>query len=310
MEFTHVPVLKDEVIKALKIEADGLYLDGTLGGGGHSEEILKRLVGGRLIAIDQDEEAIDFAKKRLETYADKLKVVKGNFRNMKELMMPLGAFGFNGILLDIGVSSYQLDEGERGFTFREDSPLDMRMDKKQNLNAQVVLNEYAQDELTKIFLDYGEERYSRRIARKIVEERKLRPIKMSSDLVKIISESIPHEGKKSELKSIMRIFQAVRIEVNDELNALKDAIPQALDLLRPSGRLAIITFHSLEDRIVKQAFNYEALDCICDPSMPICTCDKKVTGKIINKKPIIASAIELKENPRAKSAKLRIIEKV
>ncbi len=310
MEFNHVSVLRDEVIKTLKINPAGMYLDGTLGGGGHSYEIAKRLTTGKLVGIDRDQEALDFASNRLKEFKDKTVFIKGNFRDMRELLMPYGLFGFDGILLDIGVSSYQIDNKERGFSFIGEAELDMRMDKSQKISAKNIVNEYDIDSLSKIFFDYGEERYSRRIARRIVEEREIKPIELSTELVHIISSALPKEAKRTELKSIARIFQAIRIEVNDELESLKQVIPDAMSLLKKGGRLAIITFHSLEDRIVKDAFNYANKDCICDPKAPICTCDKVKTGKIITRKPIVPSQFELENNSRARSAKLRVLEKL
>lgn len=310
MEFNHVSVLKDEVIRLLDIKPDGLYLDGTIGGGGHSLEIAKRLTTGKLVGIDRDQDALDFASERLKDYKENTLFIKGNFKDMRNLLMPHGLFGFDGILLDIGVSSYQIDNKDRGFSFIGEAELDMRMDESQSFSAKNVVNEYDFDKLTKIFFDYGEERYSRRIARKILEEREVKPIELSTELVHIISNSLPKEAKKNELKTIARIFQAIRIEVNDELDSLIKVIPDAMSLLKKGGRLAIITFHSLEDRIVKEAFIYANKDCICDPRAPICTCDKKRTGKIITRKPIVPSKIELKDNPRSRSAKLRVLEKV
>lgn len=310
MEFNHISVLKDEVINEMRIKPDGLYLDGTIGGGGHSYEIAKRLTTGKLVGIDRDQDALDFAGNRLSEFKDNIILIKGDFKNMRELLMPYGLFGFDGILLDIGVSSYQIDNKDRGFTFSGESKLDMRMDESQDLSAYEVVNEYDLDRLTEIFFKYGEERYSRRIARKIVEEREKAPIVLNSDLVELIKISIPYEAKKSEIKIIARIFQAIRIEVNDELESLKKVIPDALSLLKKGGRLEIISFHSLEDRIVKEAFNYAAKDCICDPKAPICTCDKVKEGRVITKKPIIPSKEEIRNNSRSRSAKLRVIERV
>lgn len=310
MEFNHVSVLKDEVIKLLDIKPDGMYLDGTIGGAGHSIEIAKRLSTGKLVGIDRDQDALDVAEDRLSEYSENTLLLKGNFKDMRNLLMPHGLFGFDGILLDIGVSSYQIDNKERGFSFINDSELDMRMDKSQELSAKIVVNEYDVDNLARIFYEYGEERYSRRIAKKIVESRELKPIELSSELVEIIKISLPSEARKTELKTIARIFQAIRIEVNDELESLKKVIPDAMSLLKKGGRLAIITFHSLEDRIVKEAFLYANKDCVCDPRAPICTCDKTRTGKIITRKPIVPSKIELNNNVRARSAKLRVLEKI
>lgn len=307
--FSHKSVLLNETIDGLNIKPDGLYLDGTVGGGGHSYEIAKRLTTGRLVCIDQDEDALRAAKKKLKEYEDKTTFIRGNFKNMKELLMPYGLFGFDGIMLDIGVSSYQIDEKSRGFTIRDDAPLDMRMDRRQSLTAEEIVNEYSLEDLTKIFFEYGEERFSKKIAQNIVDERLNGRITSTNQLNDIIKKSVFGAPDK-KTKSLLRIYQALRIEVNDELNALQSAIEDAFFLLKSGGRLAIISFHSLEDRIVKNAFRYYELDCICDPKQPVCTCDKEKTGNVITRKPITASKNELKENSRAHSAKLRIIEKI
>lgn len=307
--FKHKSVLLNETIDSLNIISDGLYLDGTVGGGGHSFEIAKKLSTGKLVCIDQDEDALIAAKRKLEPFKDKITFIHGNFKNMKDLLMPYGMFGFDGILLDIGVSSYQIDSHERGFTFKGNGVLDMRMDKRQKLTAEIILNEYGEDELFKIFKEYGEERFSKKIAQNIVKRRTEKRIVSTSELNDIIEKSVFERADK-KVKSIMRIYQALRIEVNDELNALKKAIDDAFFLLKSGGRLAIISFHSLEDRIVKQKFKEFEEDCICDPKQPICTCNKKKTGIIITRKPIVPSDEELNDNKRSHSAKLRVVEKI
>lgn len=309
MEFKHISVLLKETIDSLKINPDGLYMDATVGAGGHSYEIAKRLTTGKLVCIDQDEDALKTAKTNLKEFGNKVIFVKGNFKEMKKLMMPLALFGFDGILMDIGVSSYQLDNPERGFTFKENTRLDMRMDKSNELTAEKILNDYDEADLYKIFKEYGEERYSGRIAKNIVKAREKKRITTTYELNNIIENSV-FDKQDTKVKSIMRIYQALRIEVNDELNALALAIEDAMFLLKKGGRLAVISFHSLEDRIVKNAFKYLESDCICDPKQPICTCNKVKTGEIITKKPIMATVEEIKNNNRAHSAKLRVIEKV
>lgn len=309
MEFKHISVLLNETIDSLKINPAGLYMDATVGAGGHSYEIAKRLTTGKLVCIDQDEDALKTAKANLKEFGENVFFVKGNFREMKKLMMPLALFGFDGILMDIGVSSYQLDNPERGFTFKENTRLDMRMDKSNELTAEKILNDYEEKDLYKIFKEYGEERFSGRIAQNIVKAREKKRITTTYELNKIIENSVL-DKQDMKVKSIMRIYQALRIEVNDELNALKFAIEDAMFLLKKGGRLAVISFHSLEDRIVKNAFKYLESDCICDIKQPICTCDKVKTGNIITKKPIMATDEEIKNNNRAHSAKLRVIEKV
>lgn len=309
MEFKHISVLLKETIDSLKINPDGLYMDATVGAGGHSYEIAKRLITGKLVCIDQDEDALKTAKTNLKEFGNKVIFVKGNFKEMKKLMMPLALFGFDGILMDIGVSSYQLDNPERGFTFKENTRLDMRMDKSNELTAEKILNDYDEADLYKIFKEYGEERYSGRIAKNIVKAREKKRITTTYELNNIIENSV-FDKQDMKVKSIMRIYQALRIEVNDELNALTLAIEDAMFLLKKGGRLAVISFHSLEDRIVKNAFKYLESDCICDPKQPICTCNKVKTGEIITKKPIMATVEEIKNNNRAHSAKLRVIEKV
>lgn len=298
----------NECINGLNIKQNGVYIDCTLGGGGHSSKILENLNNsGKLIAIDQDECAINYCK---EKFIDKnnLIFVKDNFKNLDFILKELNISGVDGILMDLGVSSYQIDTSERGFSYMRDGELDMRMDRSQYLTAKIVVNEYDEKQLSYIFKNYGEEKYHKRVAKKIVDQRKIKQIETTFDLVKIIDDVIPkHEVKGHSSK---KIFQALRVEVNDELNILKNSIEDAIKNLKIGGRLVIITFHSLEDRIVKNVFNYSALECICPKQFPICTCDKKKEIKIINKKPILPSSFETYENSRSLSAKLRIAEKI
>ena len=304
----HRPVLYDETLENLITDKNGIYIDCTLGGGGHSEGILKSLnEKGRLIAIDQDEAAITFAKKRLEKYKDKLSIYNNNFENIEKVAYLAGVDKVTGILMDIGVSSTQLDDPERGFSYRYDTKLDMRMDRNSKLSAYEVVNTYSEEQLTKIFFEYGEDRYSRKVARLICEKRAETPIETTGELVAIIRKGYPPRSEKHPAK---KIFQAIRIEVNKELDVLKSAITKAFDLLEKDGRLAIITFHSLEDRIVKNMFKDFCTGCKCPKELPICMCNEVARGKLVNKKPIISSEIELKENNRAHSAKLRVIQKL
>lgn len=303
IEFRHAPVMLDEVIEGLQIKPDGTYLDCTLGGGGHSAEILKRLQGGKLYAVDKDQEALAFAKNRL---GDAPTYIHSDF---KEAIASWEYEKLDGILMDLGVSSYQLDTPERGFSYRFDAPLDMRMDKEAKLTAYEVVNEYSLKELTDVFFKYGEEPYAKKIAANIVKDRAIAPIKSTLDLVKIIEKSIPPKVRYSGSHPAKRVFQAIRIEVNGELSGLYEAILAAIKLLKKGGRIAIITFHSLEDRIAKQAIKYAELPCICPPKSPICTCGKVSEVEIVTKKPILPSETEMENNPRSKSAKLRIAEK-
>ena len=302
-EFRHIPVMPDAVIEGLSIREDGAYLDCTLGGGGHSAEILSRLKGGRLYAVDKDKDALSFAKKRL---GDRPTYIHSDF---KEAIAGWNGEALDGILMDLGVSSYQLDTPERGFSYRYDAPLDMRMDQESALTAEKIVNEYSERALTDIFFKYGEEPYARNIARSIVKERSISPLKRTSELVRIIERSIPPKARYGGSHPAKRVFQAIRIEVNGELSGLYETVLAAIKLLKKGGRIAIITFHSLEDRIVKQAYKYAELDCICPPKSPICTCGKVSEVEIITKKPILPSEEECESNPRSKSAKLRIAEK-
>ncbi|MDO5301610.1 MAG: 16S rRNA (cytosine(1402)-N(4))-methyltransferase RsmH [Tissierellia bacterium] len=309
MEFEHRPVLYREVLEKLNIKPEGIYVDGTLGGGGHSAGILKALTTGKLIGIDQDEEALKAAEKKLSQISDGYQLIHGNFREMDRLVREGGHPAVDGILLDIGVSSYQFDNEERGFSYRYNAPLDMRMDQSQPTTARDLVNNYSEDELTKILLQYGEERWARRISKFIVERRAVAPIETTFDLVEVIQQAIPKAARRKGGHPAKKTFQALRIEVNGELEVLEEVIPKAVDLLKPGGRLAIITFHSLEDRRVKQAFRELYADCICPPSQPVCTCNKVREIEIITRKPILPSEEELKENRRAHSAKLRVAEK-
>ena len=310
MEFKHTPVMLDEVIDGLKIKKDGIYVDCTLGGAGHSLEIVKRLDEGKLIGIDQDIDAINVAKEVLKEYENKVYIVNDNFKNAKKILGELDIKKVDGILLDLGVSSYQLDKGERGFSYNQDAILDMRMDKDSDITAWNVINEYSQKDLEKIIWEYGEERWAKRISEFIVAEREHTPIDTTLDLVSIIKKAIPKGARSTGHHPAKKTFQAIRIEVNDELNILKESINNLCSVLKPKGRICIITFHSLEDRIVKNTFKELNQDCICPPNIPICVCDKEKELDIITKKPIIPTKEELNLNPRSRSAKLRIGEKV
>ncbi len=311
-EFRHKPVLLNECIEGLKIRCDGTYVDGTLGGAGHSSEILKKIgAGGRLIGIDQDADAIAAATQRLEAVETEgtFSVVKSNFVNMKQACEECGVSSVDGILLDLGVSSYQLDNGDRGFSYRFDAPLDMRMDRDAKLSAYDVVNTYSVQKLTEIIKDYGEERYAGAIARRIERAREKAPVRTTFELVDIIKSVIPAAAGRHEGHPAKRTFQAIRIEVNQELEVLKGVIDRAVDLLNPGGRLCIITFHSLEDRIVKQAFKRIENPCTCPKDFPVCVCGKQPKGHVVTNKPILPTKEETKENTRAESAKLRIYER-
>ena len=308
MEFKHKPVLLEETIEGLKIKEDGIYVDGTLGGAGHSKEILKRLSSkGMLIGIDRDEEALKAAKENLKQYSN-VKYVHGNHDEIEEILKKLNIEKVDGILLDLGVSSYQLDERNRGFSYLGENELDMRMDKTQKLTAKEVINNYEEEKLANIIYEYGEERFSRKIARNICIERKEKPITTTKQLVEIIEKSIP-KSKQKEGHPAKRTFQAIRIEVNDEIKPLYNTVKDCIDSLRTGGRLCIITFHSLEDRAVKNAYIEAKGKCTCPKDLPNCVCGAKSLGKVVTKKPIVASEEEQLENSRSKSAKLRIFEK-
>ena len=308
MEFKHKPVLLQECIEGLNIKKDGIYVDGTLGGAGHSSEILKKLsLKGTLIGIDRDEEALSAAKERLKEFQN-VTYLHGNHDDIKELLQNIGIDKVDGILLDLGVSSYQLDERSRGFSYMGDSLLDMRMDKTQELTAEIVINEYSEERLAKIIDEYGEEKFAKKIASNIIKERQKNPIKTTMQLVDIIKKSIPL-SKQKDGHPAKRTFQAIRIEVNNEIEPLKETVKQSIECLKEGGRLCIITFHSLEDRAVKQAYIELEGKCTCPKDLPYCVCGYKSEGKVINKKPIIATKEEQEENSRSKSAKLRIFEK-
>jgi 16S rRNA (cytosine1402-N4)-methyltransferase len=309
MEFHHVSVLLDEVLEGLDIKEDGIYVDGTLGGAGHSKEIVKRLTTGRLVGIDQDENALEKSREVLKEYMDKVDLVHSNYVNIKEVLENLNIEKVDGILLDLGVSSHQLDTEERGFSHNKDAALDMRMDTTSEFSAWDVVNTYSVEELTRIFLEYGEEKWGKRIAEFIVEERSEKPIDTTLELVTVIKKAIPKKVRMEGHHPAKKTFQAIRIEVNGELDVLKRAIWDMVQCLKPGGRLAIITFHSLEDRIVKEQFKELYKDCICPPEFPTCICDKRREIKIITKKPIVAGKEELNHNPRSRSAKLRVAER-
>ncbi|MBP3337215.1 MAG: 16S rRNA (cytosine(1402)-N(4))-methyltransferase RsmH [Clostridia bacterium] len=309
MDFHHVSVLKDESIEYLNIVPDGIFADATLGGGGHSLEILKRLSSGRLIGFDRDIDAINAASARLSDFKDKTSFVNRNFKDVKDALFSLGISEINGAVMDLGVSSYQLDNAERGFSYMHDAPLDMRMDRREELSAFDVVNGYSKESLKKIILDYGEDRWADRIAEFIVKEREIKQIKTTSELVEVIKKAVPKGARKDGPHPAKRTFQAIRIEVNGELKILEQAVRDFIDVLAPKGRLCIITFHSLEDRIIKNVFAECAIGCTCPKEFPVCVCGKTPLGKVITKKPILPSGEELNDNPRARSAKLRVFEK-
>ena len=309
-DFHHVSVLLQECIDGLHIKPDGIYVDGTLGGAGHSSQIAARLTTGRLIGIDRDPIALEAAGKRLEPYRDRVTLVHSNFCEMAQVLQDLGIDGVDGILMDLGVSSPQLDDGERGFSYMVDAPLDMRMNGEDALSAQTVVNTWSQEELKRILYTYGEERYAPQIAAAICRRREERPIETTLELVDIIRSAMPPAALREKQHPAKRSFQAIRIAVNDELGSVEKAMEVAIPLLNPGGRLAVITFHSLEDRIVKTAMAEAAKGCTCPPNFPVCVCGKKPKVKLISRKPIVSGAQELEENPRARSAKLRVCEKL
>ena len=311
MAFEHKSVLLQECIDGLKIKADGIYVDGTLGGAGHSYEICKSLgENGRLIGIDQDADAIAAATERLSVFSDKVTVVRSNYCRIRQVMNELNISGVDGILLDLGVSSYQLDTAERGFTYREpDAPLDMRMDVRQELTARDIVNDYSEMELYRIIRDYGEDKFAKNIAKHIVKAREEHPIETAGELVELIRNAIPAKVRATGGHPAKRTFQAIRIECNKELEVLRDSLDDMIDLLNPGGRLCIITFHSLEDRIVKTHFKQNENPCICPPDFPVCVCGKKSKGHNVTRKPVLPSDKELEFNKRSQSAKLRIFEK-
>lgn len=308
-EFHHVSVLLDECIEGLNIKPDGIYVDGTLGGAGHSYHIAERLTTGRLIGIDRDPVALKAAGERLSPFADRVTLVHSNFCRMGQVLQELGISGVDGILLDLGVSSPQLDDGSRGFSYMTDAPLDMRMDNGDALSADTVVNTWSYEELKRILYDYGEERYAPAIAAAIVRKREVSPIRTTLELVDVIRSAMPPAALREKQHPAKRTFQAIRIAVNDELNSVSKAMDAAIPCLNPGGRLAVITFHSLEDRIVKNAMAAAAKDCICPPEFPVCVCGRKPQVTVLTRKPIVSGEEELERNPRARSAKLRICEK-
>ncbi len=310
-EFRHVPIMKEEVISLLKPERGGIFVDGTLGGGGHAQAVLERLPeNGKLFGIDRDGDAIAAAGARLAPFGERFAALRGNFFCMKELLHAQGVDGVDGILLDLGVSSYQLDEPERGFSYMEDAPLDMRMDRQSPVSAYDVVNGYSSEQLFILIKNYGEERYASRIANAIVRERAKKPIERTGELSEIIRHAMPAQARREAQHPAKRTFQAIRIEVNGELAGLEEAIVSAHDILKPGGVMAVITFHSLEDRIVKQTFRRFENPCTCDPHAPVCTCGKTPSARVLTKKPVTPGETELEENPRSRSAKLRAIEKI
>ncbi len=311
MEFAHIPVMLNECLEGLNIKADGTYVDGTVGGAGHSIEIVKRLSeNGRLICVDKDEDALKAAGERLAPYKDRVTFIHDDYKNLVNELDSIGVGKVDGILLDLGVSSYQLDNAERGFSYMKDAPLDMRMDRSQRISAYEVVNGYTESELARILFDYGEEKLARQIARNIVRTRSEKPIETTLELAKIVEDTYPAKTRWKFGHPAKRTFQAIRIEVNDELSSLGEAVTAMARRLEKGGRMAVITFHSLEDRIVKSAFKELSLACTCPPDFPVCVCGKVQEVELVNKKPITASEEELENNSRSQSAKLRVIEKL
>jgi len=307
MEFVHKPVLLEEVIDGLAIKPDGIYADGTLGGAGHGSRICEKLSAqGRYIGLDQDADAVRTSSERLSRFGDKAVVIRSNYADMPQVLKDSGIEKADGILLDLGVSSFQLDTAERGFSYRTDAPLDMRMDNRQELSAMEVVNQYPESRLFHIIKDYGEDKFAKNIAKHIVAERSKAPILTTKRLAEVVSQAIPMKFRKQGGHPAKRTFQAVRIEVNHELDVLSSSLEDMIDILKPDGRLCIITFHSLEDRIVKQAFRKAENPCICPPGFPVCVCGNVPKGKVVNRKPILPGEEEMEQNPRSKSAKLRI----
>lgn len=311
MEFKHYSVLLNETIENLNIKPDGIYVDGTLGGAGHASEVVKRLSEkGRLIGIDQDADAIRAASERLREYGDRVTIIRSNYANMKEELHAIGITRVDGILLDLGVSSFQLDTPERGFTYRdENAPLDMRMDDRQTITAKDIVNDYSEMDLYRIIRDYGEDKFAKNIAKHIVSERQKKPIETAGELSEIIRESIPMKVQKTGGHPAKRTFQAIRIELNRELEVLQDNLDEMIDLLNSGGRICIITFHSLEDRIVKTNFKRNENPCTCPSDFPVCVCGNVSKGRVITRKPILPGEQELEQNSRSKSAKLRVFER-
>ena len=311
MEFKHKSVLLEETIDGLRVKPDGTYVDGTLGGAGHAQEVCRRLSAkGRFIGIDQDQDAIVAAGERLSAYGDRVQIIRSNYCYMANELKNLGIQKVDGIVLDLGVSSYQLDNEERGFTYRVDAPLDMRMDQRQSRTAADIVNGYDERELYRIIRDYGEDKFAKNIAKHIVMERQKKPFETTAQLSEVIKHSIPMKFQNKGGHPAKRTFQAIRIEVNQELSVLQNTLEEMIDLLNPGGRLCIITFHSLEDRIVKQAFKKAQDPCTCPPNFPVCVCGNRSKGHMVGRKPILPSEEEMERNPRAKSAKLRVFEHI
>ena len=310
MEFKHVSVLLQETVDGLNVKPDGIYVDGTLGGGGHSYEVCTRLgAKGSIIGIDQDEAAIEAASIRLKDFGEKVTIVRSNYCDMKSRLHELGIDKVDGIMLDLGVSSYQLDTADRGFSYREDAPLDMRMDQRSEMTTRDIVNDYSEMDLYRVIRDYGEDKFAKNIARHIVQERAKRPIETTGELTEVIRHAIPMKFQKKTGHPAKRTFQAIRIELNRELDVLRDSLDDMIDMLNPGGRLCIITFHSLEDRIVKSAFKKNENPCTCPSDFPVCVCGKVSKGRVITRKPILPSEEEMEVNSRSKSAKLRIFER-
>ena len=309
MEFHHISVLLNEAVDALNINPSGIYVDGTMGGGGHSREILKSIEDGKLIGFDRDMTAINVCKERLGDFGERVEFVNRNFFEIKDVLSELGIYSINGAVLDLGVSSYQLDTAERGFSYQHDAPLDMRMNENDPISACDIVNAYSEEQLADIIWRYGEDRWAKRIAQFIVKERENEKILTTGKLVDVIKKAVPKGARQDGPHPAKRTFQAIRIEVNSELAGLEQAVRDFIDVLAPKGRLSIITFHSLEDRIVKNVFAEMARGCTCPPEIPVCICGKKSAGKVITKKAIVASNEELEKNPRARSAHLRVFEK-
>ena len=310
MTFEHKSVLLHETVDSLNIRPDGIYVDGTLGGGGHASLVCSRLgENGRLIGIDQDEDAIAAATERLKPYGGRVTIVRNNYENIDTVLAELGIPGVDGIYLDLGVSSYQLDTAERGFTYREDAPLDMRMDQRNAETAADIVNGYSEMELYRIIRDYGEDRFAKNIAKHIVRARQEKPLETTGELIEVIKAAIPAKIRATGGHPAKRTFQAIRIELNKELEVLEHSIDKMIGLLNPGGRLSIITFHSLEDRIVKNKFKENENPCVCPPDFPVCMCGRKSRGRVVTRKPIVPTGQEIEENKRSKSSKLRVFEK-
>ena len=310
MEFKHKSVLLEETIRNLKVKPDGIYVDGTLGGGGHAYEVCRQLSAkGSLIGIDQDEAAIEAAGERLQEFGDRVTIIRSNYCNMKKELQKIGISSVDGIVLDLGVSSYQLDNAERGFTYREDVPLDMRMDRRGSRTARDIVNTYTENELYRVLRDYGEEKFAKKIARNICTARSEKPIETTGELIELIKQSIPMKMRAVGGHPAKKTFQAIRIELNQELEVLRNSLDDMIELLNDGGRICIITFHSLEDRIVKTIFIRNENPCTCPPDFPVCVCGKTSMGRVITRKPILPDEEEIAVNKRSKSAKLRVFER-